>query len=301
MYQEYFGLREKPFSLLPDPDYLFFSKRHKAAFAMLEYGLWEQSGITVVTGAVGSGKTTLIRHLLRRIDYDEFTVGVVNSTHGSFDDMLQWIASAFGLDYENRSRVRLINDFTNFLIGEYAAGKRVALILDEAQNIEEKALEDLRLLSNINADKDHLLQILLVGQPELLDLLRRPTLRQFAQRVCAEYHLESMSCRDTIEYVRHRLQVAGGNKFLFDTFAIVAIFYYSGGIPRLVNTLCDQAMVYAYAAQLERIEVDLALEVIKGRRIGGLDRVRENAEELEKARHMLKQVVGVDIREVVSF
>ncbi len=110
-----------------------------------------------------------------------------------------------------------------------------------------------------------------------------------------------MNCSDTIEYVRHRLRVAGGNEFLFDTFAIVAIFYYTGGIPRLVNTLCDQALVHGYAAEVERIEVDLALEVIKGRRIGGLDRERENVEELEKARHLLKQVTGVDIREVVGF
>lgn len=301
MYRKHFGLSEKPFSLLPDPAYLFFSKRHKAAFAMLEYGLCEQSGITVVTGAVGSGKTTLIRHLLRRIDYDEFTVGVVTSAHGSFEDMLQWIAASFGLPFEGRSRVRMINDFMHFVISRYAAGKRVALILDEAQNIDAKALEDLRLLSNINTDKDHLLQILLVGQPELLEVLRRPSLRQFAQRVSAEYHLDAMNCSDTIEYVRHRLRVAGGNEFLFDTFAIVAIFYYTGGIPRLVNTLCDQALVHGYAAEVERIEVDLALEVIKGRRIGGMDRERENVEELEKARHLLKQVTGVDIREVVGF
>ena len=300
MYLKYFGLTEKPFSLLPDPDYIFFSSRHQAAFAMLEYGLWEQSGITVITGAVGAGKTTLIRHLLRRIDYSNITVGMVNTSHSSFDDLLHWIVSAFGLTFEGKARVTLIREFHEYLIRQYASNKRVVLILDEAQNIEESALEELRLLSNINSEKDQLLQIILVGQPELLDTLRRPTLRQFAQRVCAEYHLEAMSCRDTIEYVRHRLKVAGGNRFLFDTFAIVAIYYYSGGVPRLVNTLCDQAMVHAYAAQVERIEVDIAMDVIKGKRIGGFDHARDNPEELEKARHMLKQVVGVDIRDVVN-
>ena len=300
MYLKYFGLTEKPFSLLPDPDYIFFSSRHQAAFAMLEYGLWEQSGITVITGAVGAGKTTLIRHLLRRIDYSNITVGMVNTSHSSFDDLLHWIVSAFGLTFEGKPRVTLIREFHEYLIRQYASNKRVVLILDEAQNIEESALEELRLLSNINSEKDQLLQIILVGQPELLDTLRRPTLRQFAQRVCAEYHLEAMSCRDTIEYVRHRLKVAGGNRFLFDTFAIVAIYYYSGGVPRLVNTLCDQAMVHAYAAQVERIEVDIAMDVIKGKRIGGFNQVRDNPEELQKARHMLKQGVGVDIRDVVN-
>ena len=139
MYLKYFGLTEKPFSLLPDPDYIFFSSRHQAAFAMLEYGLWEQSGITVITGAVGAGKTTLIRHLLRRIDYSNITVGMVNTSHSSFDDLLHWIVSAFGLTFEGNPRVPLLREFHEYLIRQYAINTRVVLILAEDQNITASA------------------------------------------------------------------------------------------------------------------------------------------------------------------
>ncbi len=300
MYCKYFGLKERPFSLVPDPGYLFFSPKHRAAFTMLEYGLLEQSGITVISGAVGSGKTTLIRLLLTRINHDELTVGVINNAHGYFVDLLEWIAAAFEVTSTGQSRVGLYREIQKFLVSEFGKGKQVVLIVDEAQNIDEKALEELRLLSNINSDKNQLVKMVLVGQPELLDSLRKPKLRQIAQRVSSEYHLEPLSCTETVAYIRYRLKVAGTEKKLFDAAAMLAIFYFSGGVPRLINTLCDHALVLAYGANKSQVDLEVALATAKGKRIGGIDHHREPSKELEKVRSLLKRGAGIDIESVVS-
>ena len=295
MYLKYFGLKEKPFSMIPDPEYLYLSPQHRGAFTMLEYGLLEQNGITVVTGEVGAGKTTLLRLLLKRIDYNEFTVGVVNNVHGSFGDMLEWVVTAFEIPSEGLSRVGLFRGVQNFLIDEFSKGKRVVLIVDEAQNVEEKALEELRLLSNINADKNQLLQIVLVGQPELLDVLRKPTLRQLAQRVSSEYHLQALGCRDTAAYIGHRLRAAGADSLFFDQASIMLIFLYSAGIPRLINVLCDHALVLAYGSDTRKISLDIALAAVEGKKIGGADRHRVLTPEMEKIRAALHKVWGLDL------
>ena len=301
MYKQHFLLEEKPFSLTPDPEFLYFSTKHRTAYALLEYGLIEQmAGLSVISGEVGAGKTTLIRQLLKSIDQTELSIGLINNTHESLGDLLQWVSLAFDITTEGKEKVTLFKDIQKYLIDQYAQGKRTILIIDEAQNLDMSALEELRMLTNINSDQDQLLQIVLVGQPQLLEKLSHPDLAQIAQRVSVEYHLEPLNAQETIEYVRHRVQVAGGNPEIFSANAVEVIYYFTGGVPRLINTLCEYALVHGYAAGKNRIDMDVALEVVKGRKIGGVNRFKKNANEVAKVREMLEKTTGVDIEQVVN-
>ena len=301
MYRQHFGLKAKPFSLIPDPKFLHFSDKHKVAYSLLEYGLHEQSGLTVITGEVGSGKTTLIRHLLSEIDQSELAIGLINNTHASLGDLTQWVALAFGIAHEDKDKVTLFRDVQDYLIAEWAGGKRAVLIVDEAQNMDKETLEELRLYTNINADGEQFLQIVLVGQPELRDILRAPELAQMAQRVSVEYHIEPLGWQDTANYIRHRLATASNEEsveaasHIFDSVAIAVIFYFSGGVPRLINTLCDFALVHAYAMGLQTINHSIALEVIRGRTIGGVNRFTNNEEQLKLVRERVLDAVGLDL------
>lgn len=281
MYESFFNLREKPFSLNPDPEYLYQSRRHQAALTMLEYGLAGQAGFVVLTGEVGSGKTTLIRHFLRRAN-DEATVGVITNTHESLGDLMQWIAFAFGLESGKKDKVELYADFMNFVRNIYQNGSRVILVVDEAQNMSVETLEELRMLSNINVEKDMMLQTILVGQPELLEKLSRPELAQFAQRVAIDYHLTRLSYQETRAYIRHRLQVAGGSPDLFNIEAIGGIFYFSNGIPRVINTLCDSALVYAFADEKYQVDVATILAVAADRRTGLMKSIGEQYKDIDR-------------------
>jgi general secretion pathway protein A len=269
MYETYFKLREKPFTLLPDPGFLFLSNKHRMALTLLEYGLMNQAGFTVISGDIGTGKTTLIRHLLDHMDR-EHTVGLISNTHRSFGELLQWILLAFNLEYANLGKVEMYRRFIDFIIDEYAHNRRVVLIVDEAQNMAAETLEELRMLSNVNADKDQALQVILVGQRELRDTLRRPDLVQFAQRISVDYHLEPLSEDETVGYIRHRLEVAGGNPRLFEADACQAVYRYSNGVPRLINLLCDTALVYGYAEQRELIDSALVTDVAREKQQGGI-------------------------------
>ncbi len=301
MYRQHFGLKAKPFSLIPDPKFLHFSDKHKVAYSLLEYGLHEQSGLTVITGEVGSGKTTLIRHLLSEIDQSELAIGLINNTHASLGDLTQWVALAFGIAHEDKDKVTLFRDVQDYLIAEWAGGKRAVLIVDEAQNMDKETLEELRLYTNINADGEQFLQIVLVGQPELRDILRAPELAQMAQRVSVEYHIEPLGWQDTANYIRHRLATASNEEsveaasHIFDSVAIAVIFYFSGGVPRLINTLCDFALVHAYAMGLQTINHTIALEVVRGRTIGGVNRFTNNEEQLKLVRERVLDAVGLDL------
>src|ERR1041385_6969922 len=192
MYEAFFNLKSKPFSLLPDPEFLFLSSRHSIALSLLEYSLTGQAGFCVITGDIGSGKTTLVRAFLGRVGR-EFSVGLISNTHAQVRDIAGWALTAFGQKQTSNNPAEVYQELMAYLIAEYGAGRQCILIVDEAQNLSIEALEELRLLSNINSGKDLLLQILLVGQPELLEKLKQPALRQFAQRIAVSHHLSPLS------------------------------------------------------------------------------------------------------------
>lgn len=266
MYESYFELSEKPFSIQPDPDYLYLSGRHKLAFSMMLYSVESSAGFTVITGDIGSGKTTLLRRLLSFLP-ENTTVGLVSNTHQSVTDLLQWVMLAFDQPYEYSSKVAMFDAFQQFLIDEYAKGRQTLLIIDEAQNLPASAMEELRLLSNINADKDQLLRMILLGQPELQDLLSLPELKQFAQRVAVDFRLLPLQEDEVEGYINHRLKVAGAKEQIFTPAACAVIAKVTKGVPRSINVICDTAMVYAMAMEnTKEINEKLIQEVVKDRR-----------------------------------
>ena len=246
MYEKFYELTERPFSLLPDPDFLFLSDKHRTGLDTLELAVFNHSGFCVVSGEIGAGKTTLIRELLNRLD-DSICTGLVSNTHASFGVLMQWIMAAYNLPCDTDDRVELHRQFIDFVIQQYAAGKHTLLIIDEAQNLSLDAMEELRMLSNINTEKDLVLQVILVGQGELQEMLQRPELRQFMQRIAINYHLTGLNREETAAYIRHRVTYAGGSHNLFDASACDAVFHYTGGIPRLINRICDLGLVYGYS------------------------------------------------------
>jgi type II secretory pathway predicted ATPase ExeA len=267
MYERHFGLSAKPFAITPDPAFLYPSRQHAMAMTMLEYGLESQAAFCMLTGDIGSGKTTLIRKLLRQLG-EQVVVGLISNTHTRFESIHRWALSSLGVKAADDSDIGAYETLVDALIAEYAKGRRTLLIFDEAQNLSAQVLEELRLLSNINSEKDLVLQILLVGQPELRTTLSRPELRQFAQRVSVDYQLHPLNRTETHAYILHRLKVAGRSAPLFSPEAIEFVFARTNGVPRLVNLLCDYALVYAYAEQREAIELDLVAQIVRDRRSG---------------------------------
>ena len=263
LYNETFGFSERPFTLLPDPDFLFWSPAHSRAFAILEYGVMTRAPLTVVTGEVGTGKTTLVQAMLRTLE-DDIVVGLISNAQGGRGDLLRWVLNALDVPTDaNEDYVALFQKFLDFTIGEYAHGRRVVLIIDEAQNLSAELLEELRMLTNINAGKDELLQLILLGQPELRQMISRPELRQFAQRVSATYHIDPMDLRTTRSYIRHRLAHVGGAGDEFSPAAIKMIHENSDGVPRIVNKLCDLGLVYAASANRRQVSLATVRELIR--------------------------------------
>jgi type II secretory pathway predicted ATPase ExeA len=269
IYTEYFGLTERPFTLLPDPDFLYWSEAHSRAYSMLEYGMLTFAPITVITGEIGAGKTTLIRYLLRSLP-EEFTVGLISNAQGNRGELLHWVLMALGVPTDtDATYVQLFAQFQEFLIEEYASGRRTMLIFDEAQNLSVETLEELRMFSNINADKDELIQLVLIGQPELRATISQPGLVQFAQRVSAEDHIPGMSAGTVAGYVAHRLQVAGATREIFTPAACESVHLASRGVPRLVNQICDYALVYAFTDGLDTVDASVIEQVVTDRRMHG--------------------------------
>jgi general secretion pathway protein A len=263
MYEAFYGLREKPFSILPDPDLIYWGQNHRLAFAMLEFGVMNSAGFTVITGEIGSGKTTLIRHLLSRLD-PKIAVGLISNTPRGTDGLLTWVMMSLNKPFEG-SYPTLFRNFQQFLYEEHNKGRRVILIIDEAQNLGLETLEELRMLSNINADKNQYLQIILVGQPQLKDMLRTPQLVQFAQRVSSDFHLRALNAEEVIQYIDHRLSAVGSTTQLFSHEACIKIAKASRGIPRTINVLCDIALVYGFAMNSQSITVDIVNSVIENK------------------------------------
>jgi type II secretory pathway predicted ATPase ExeA len=263
LYLDHYGFNIRPFSILPDPGMLFWSDRHRKAFTVLEYGLMTRAPLTVVTGEVGTGKTTLIHALLRQGDPQQMKIGLISNARGDRGDLLRWILNAFdisaapGLDY-----VALFQTFQDFVLEQYAAGLLVVLIFDEAQNLGAETLEELRMLTNINSGTDELLQLILLGQPELRDIITRPELRQFAQRVSATFHLKGFDVDTTRDYIRHRLTLAGGTGYEIEPAAAARIHAEAGGIPRMINKIADLALVYGAASDRKTISVEIVDELI---------------------------------------
>ncbi len=296
MYLAHYGFTQMPFNLAPDPDCLYLSEKHRLGLSLLQYGLSESvGGLTVISGAVGAGKTTLLRKLLQQLDYERLTVGVINNTLGFDEKLIHWVVSAFNLSYEGRDNLALFREFQQFLINQYAQGKITVLIVDEAQNLNDKALEELRLLTNINAERDQLLKIVLLGQPELLELLSQPRLSQIAQRVSVEYHLEPLNRLDTRNYIHHRLEKAGGAADIFSDKACDIIYCLSGGVPRLINTLCDYALVYGFAQGSHKIGFAAVLESAKGRRLGGINYHDRNNPAIKEVSDAIASERGIDL------
>ncbi|MEP5375855.1 MAG: AAA family ATPase [Hyphomicrobiales bacterium] len=262
-YTGYFGFSERPFSLTPDPDFLFLSTAHSRAFSILEYGLATHAPLTLLTGEVGMGKTMLLQALLRLID-DTLTLGLISNAQGDRGDLLRWVLNSLDVPLpEDRDYVSLFQHFQNFVIDEYARGRRVVLIIDEAQNLGVEMLEELRMLTNINSGKYELLQIILSGQPELRDLVSRGELRQFAQRVTATYHLEPFKRAGTAAYIRHRLQCVGGSGREISPQAISHIHIEAEGVPRSINKLCDLGLVYVASAGKKVMSKPIVNELIR--------------------------------------
>jgi type II secretory pathway predicted ATPase ExeA len=269
MYEAFYQLRTKPFSLVPDPDFLYWTGPHRMAFTMLEYGVLNRAGFTVVTGEVGAGKTTLIMHLLSQLPGD-VTVGLVSNTQGDRGDLLTWIMMSLEQDFEGPTYAGLYKKFEEFLRQQHAHRRRTIVIIDEAQNLGARALEELRMMSNMNTSRLELLQIILSGQPELKLLLGRPELRQFAQRVSSDFHLNLIGPEEVPAYIDHRLAVAGATRQLFCREAIELIYGATKGTPRLINVLCDTALMYGFAKEAPIVTGEIVQSVIDDKRRYGV-------------------------------
>lgn len=269
MYEKFYGFSEKPFQLVPNPGFLFFSSKHQNALTYLEYGLSEGSGFILLTGDIGSGKTTLVRYLLNRIEKN-IEVGVLFNTNVESGDLLALVMQEFNLSSTLTSKSAYLDIIFHHLIERYAHGKRVLLVIDEAQNLSPSALEEVRMLSNLQTDDQLLLQVMLVGQPELKRKLSARSLAQLSQRIAVHYHLGALSQEEVHEYIAFRLEKVGGAVDIFAREAVELIFRASGGIPRVVNLLCDTALVYAYGESLGQVNVEVVEQVIRDKEGFGL-------------------------------
>ncbi len=259
MYESFYGMKESPFSLLPDPAYLFSSRQHTMALTLLKYSLVNHHSFTVITGEVGAGKTTLINQLLREVG-EEFTVGLVNFTDSRVVQLMPWILRCYGLPFGKMNFIQMYDRFLEFLVEEREKGRVTVLIVDEAQNLAKKALENLRMLSNVNTSET-LLQLVLIGQPEFRETLKQPDFRQLNQRVSIFYRLDPLGKDEAESYIDHRVCIAGGDPRIFSRPAINRIWEISGGVPRSINTLCDMSLVYGYANSRNVIDRDIVDEM----------------------------------------
>ena len=254
MYLDYYGLTEPPFDITPNPRFLFYSAKHREAYNHMWYGIRERKGFVQLTGEIGAGKTTLCRALLERLNGHHATALILNPVLNA-DELMKAIATEFGLDVRGWDRLDTVAAINNFLLWQADQGKDAVLIIDEAQNLTEELLEQVRMLSNLETDNRKLLQIVLMGQPELRDRLNSPNLHQLRQRITVRYHLAPLNPSEISQYIRHRLEVSGAKGGPhFTRPALWRIHHYSGGIPRLVNAVCDKALLAGFVNQTEQLD-----------------------------------------------
>ncbi len=267
MYESFYGLKERPFNVTADPSFLFFSKKHREAFEHLIYGIRERRGFLEITGEIGTGKTTLCRALIGQLDSNTKTAFILNSNLPE-TQLLSAIIDDLGITAKPKTKVNLLNELNRFLIEQLKAGSNVVLIIDEAQNLRAAQLEQIRLLSNLETDKDKLIQIVLVGQPELRDKLDSPGLEQLRQRISVRYHILPLDRTEIGDYIFHRLSVAGSDGSIkFSPDAISEIYAYSGGVPRLINLVCDRTLLLGFTMETKDITMDMvkrSIEEIEG-------------------------------------
>jgi len=263
MYEKFYGFRERPFEITPDPKFLYLSESHKEALAHLTYAVRERKGFTVVTGEVGTGKTILVQTLLSKLDGNTKTAYLFNPMMGS-TDFLHYICQDLGLKSQKKSKGQYLFQLHKFLMSCYSKNETVVLIVDEAHKLDPKLLEEVRLLTNLETSKNKLLQVILIGQPELSEIMEKPEFRQLKQRVSLRYHVQPLNKEDTKKYVRKRLRVAGTfNLNIFTPKALNKIYRYTKGIPRLINIICDNALLMGYATDQKVIGRKIVHEAIK--------------------------------------
>ena len=293
MYESFYGLKENPFNLHPDPEYLFMSSGHEDAYSHLVYAIAENKGFVIITGEIGSGKTTLLNYLLREIPQN-VVIGLINNTYLSPTDFIKTMCREYEIEFEGLDRTAIVARFHEFLLEQYALKKRVVLIIDEAQNLTPRTMETIRMLSNLESEKNHLIQIILVGQPELKYKLQRRDLQQFAQRVTVHCHLDALNLAEVEEYIKYRLRIGGAKDTdLFDPGALEAIAKYSRGIPRLINILCDTGLVYGFADTKDIIDRQTIEDVVHERASGGIFLPDTVLEPEKAAEHQLENSPAV--------
>ena len=262
MYTEFFGLSAKPFDLLPNPEFLYLSKGHRKALSYLQYGVQEHAGFTLLTGEVGSGKTTLVRDVINNISSD-VTLSMIFNTRVDGYQLIAMINADFGLQTEGKDKVQLITELNDFLLDECSSNRQPIIIIDEAQNLSAEALEEIRLLSNLEADNFKMVQIILVGQPELKQIIAKPSLRQLRQRISISCHLNPLNREESEEYVYHRLATVGHRDcVIFQDGVFDTIFRFSGGVPRLINLICDFLLLSAFVEGTNKIDMTLVNDAV---------------------------------------
>lgn len=269
MYETFYGLKENPFNVTPNPEYIYLGENHKEALAQLLYGVREKKGFIVITGEVGTGKTTLIHYLLDKMDGNSHTrTAFLFNPKLTVNDFIQYILEDLGVKVQGHTKGEYLHNLHRYLLNAYRKDERVVLIVDEAHGLNPELLEEIRLLSNLETSKSKLLQIVLVGQPELDRTLSREEFRQLRQRINLRYHLPPLSEKETKEYIEKRLRIAGARDPLFTDKAIKEIYMKSGGIPRLINILCDNALLNGYALDKKVVDERSVKEVAKDLKLG---------------------------------
>jgi len=268
MYEKFYNFSEKPFNTTPDSKFFFASSKHIEALNSLIYAINERKGFVVITGEIGAGKTTVSRTLLNKIDGDT-KVALITNTHITQKELIEQILDDLSVDYSPGGKQKLIKQLNKFLIEQLAMNTKIVLIIDEAQNLTPKVLEEIRMLSNLETEKEKLIQIILMGQPQLKAKLHHPKLEQFKQRIAINYHITSLTIEETHEYIKHRIKlVTQSSEQIFTSEAVNSLFYYSNGIPRIINLVCDSALLSGYICDSKIITPVIMNEVIRDHELG---------------------------------